>query len=68
MCGYVVKVCVSIIRIVIGNIVEIIVGGFIGNIVGVIIGNIVGIIIGNIVTNRWVCIRRCVYQCKTRWS
>ena len=60
MCGYVVKVCVSIIRIVIGNIVEIIVGGF--------IGNIVGVIIGNIVTNRWVCIRRCVYQCKTRWS
>ena len=60
MCGNVVKVCVSIIRIVIGNIVEIIVGGF--------IGNIVGVIIGNIVTNRWVCIRRCVYQCKTRWS
>ena len=55
-CGCVVKVCVSIIRIVIGNI------------VGIIIGNIVGIIIGNIVTNRWVCIRRCVYQCKTRWS
>ena len=60
MCGYVVKVCVSIIRIVIGNIVGIFVGGF--------IGNIVGITIGNIVTNRWVCIRRCVYQCKTRWS